>query len=114
VDTLARPPPPPGPPQARASVEERIAIATETLSRAERLSGEDALRILSALRLGERIGMATGIDGAAFSELLVTMRIGAQYLAGDRSRYAFFEETRRPALIRNKIREQQRSGSSAV
>ena len=95
---------------AKGVIGTRVAEAAATLSKAEQLCGTEAMALLSILRLGERVGLPTGIDSAAFSELLVSMRIGAQYLSGNKARYTFFEETRRPALIRNKIREQQRSG----
>jgi protein arginine kinase len=94
---------------AKGVIGSRVGEAAAALSKAEQLCGTEAMALLSTLRLGERVGIPTGIDSAAFSELLVSMRIGAQFLSGNKARYTFFEETRRPALIRNKIREQQRN-----
>ena len=34
--------------------------------------------------------------------------MGAQFVSGEKAQYTFYEETRRPALIRNKIREHKR------
>ena len=43
----------------------------------------------------------------AFNELLASMRIGTHLVSGNKARSIFYEETRRPALIRNKIRAQR-------
>ena len=89
----------------RSTIEAKAADALAQLKSAERLSAADAMAVLSVLRLGSLLGVATGVDAQVFNELLVSMRIGAQYVAGEKAQYTFYEETRRPALIRNKIRE---------
>jgi len=60
------------------------------------------------LRFGAQLGIATGVSNRIFNELLSSLRMGAQFVSGEKAQYTFYEETRRPALIRNKIREQKR------
>ena len=74
---------------------------------AERLAADEAMTILSTLRLGEQVGLATGMTSRAFNELLASMRIGTHLVSGNNARSIFYEETRRPALIRNKLRAQR-------
>jgi len=50
--------------------------------------------------------MATGVTSRVFGELLSSLHLGAQFVSGEKAQYTFYEETRRPSLIRNKIREQ--------
>lgn len=90
----------------RSLVEERVADAQARLKAAERLSAGESMAILSHLRLGEQCGLATGVTSRVFNELLASLRLGAQFVLGEKAQYTFYEETRRPALIRNKIREQ--------
>jgi protein arginine kinase len=92
----------------RSRIEGQVASAMATLKAAERLSAPDAMSVLSLLRLGNLFGIATGVTTQVFNELLASMRIGAQYVSGEKAQYTFYEETRRPALIRNKIRERKR------
>jgi protein arginine kinase len=89
----------------RSKIEAQVADAQAQLKAAERLSAKEAMSILSILRLGGLMELPTGVSTQVFSELLTGMRIGAQYVSGEKAQYTFFEETRRPALIRNKIRE---------
>jgi protein arginine kinase len=86
-----------------------VAEAFEKLRTATRLADTEAMEILSALRLGDACGIETGVDGSVFKELLVTLRLGAHFVAGKKGQYTFYEETRRPALIRNRIRARLRS-----
>ncbi len=92
----------------RSSIEAKAAEATATLKSAERLSAPEAMGLLSILRLADLMEMPTGVTTQVFNELLACMRIGAQYVSGEKAQYTFYEETRRPALIRNKIRERKR------
>ncbi len=95
----------------RSYLEEKVADARERLRRAERLSAGDSMALLSILRLGAVLGLPTGVTPRVFNELLSSLQIGAQFVSGERAQYTFYEETRRPALIRNKIREGAREGS---
>ncbi len=95
----------------RSYLEEKVAEARDRLKRAERLSAGDSMALLSILRLGALLGLPTGVTPRVFNELLSSLRIGAQFVSGERAQYTFYEETRRPALIRNKIREGAREGS---
>ncbi len=97
----------------RSLIEARVAAAEAQLKGAERLSAPDALGILSALRLGGLVGLPTGMGSRDFNELLASMRIGAQYVSGERAQYTFYEETRRPALIRNKVRQGKNDGRTS-
>ena len=89
----------------RSLVEEKVADAQAQLKAAERLSAEEAMGILSVLRLGALLEMPTGVTNRAFNELLASMRIGVQFVSGEKAQRTFYEETRRPAMIRNKIRQ---------
>ena len=91
--------------EQRSYLEGKVGDAAVHLKGAERLSASESLKILSHLRLGALLGMPTGVTNRVFNELLSTLRIGAQFVAGEKAHYTFYEETRRPALIRNKIRE---------
>ena len=92
----------------RSLVEDKIAGAQARLKSAERLSAGDSMAILSLLRLGAQFDMPTGVTNRVFNELLSSLRLGAQFVSGEKAQYTFYEETRRPALIRNKIREHTR------
>lgn len=92
----------------RSDIEAKVAEATAQLKASERLSAADAMAILSLLRLGDHLSMPTGVTSRVFTELLASMRIGVQYVSGHKAHSTFYEETRRPALIRNKIRQQKR------
>lgn len=94
----------------RSKIEGKVAQAIDVLKAAERLSAQEAMEILSLLRLGGLMEMQSGVTTQVFNELLVSMRIGAQYVSGERAQYTFYEETRRPALIRNKMRKQRITG----
>lgn len=92
----------------RSIVEAKVGDAQAALKTAERLSAGDSMALLSILRLGAQLGIATGVSNRIFNELLSSLRMGAQFVSGEKAQYTFYEETRRPALIRNKIREQKR------
>ncbi len=92
----------------RSYMEDKIAEAQAQLKQAERLSAGDSMAILSLLRLGSQFEMPTGVSNRVFNELLSSLRLGAQFVSGEKAQYTFYEETRRPALIRNKIREHTR------
>ena len=92
----------------RSLIEDKVEKAQASLKSAERLSAGDSMALLSILRLGAQLGMATGVTNRIFNELLSSLRLGAQFVSGEKAQYTFYEETRRPSLIRNKIREQKR------
>ena len=94
--------------EQRSTIESKVGDAQARLKSAERLSAGDSMTILSVLRLGAQLGLATGVTNRIFNELLSTLRMGAQFVSGEKAQYTFYQETRRPALIRNKIREQRR------
>ena len=94
--------------QQRSMIEDTVEAAQAKLKSAERLSAQDSMAILSILRLGAQLGLATGVTSRIFNELLSSLRLGAQFVSGEKAQYTFYEETRRPALIRNKIREHKR------
>jgi len=89
----------------RSEIEGEVAIAQARLKAADRLSAPQAMEVLSLLRLGAQMDMPTGVTNRVFNELLASMRIGVQYVSGESSQTTFYEDTRRPALIRNKIRQ---------
>jgi protein arginine kinase len=92
----------------RFVIEDKVGAAQAKLKSAERLSAGDSMALLSILRLGAQFGIATGVTNRIFNELLSSLRLGAQFVSGEKAHYTFYEETRRPALIRNKLRENKR------
>lgn len=86
-------------------IEALVEKAERKLGQANRLTDIEAMDLLSVLRLGECAGLNTGVSATIFAELLATMRLGAQHVAGQRAQYTFYEENRRPSLVRNKIRQ---------
>ena len=94
--------------EKRSLIEDKVAEALARLKSAERLSAGDSMALLSILRLGAQFGIKTGVSNRIFNELLSSLRLGAQFVSGEKAQYTFYEETRRPALIRNKIRENRR------
>ena len=89
----------------RSEIEDKITDAQGQLQSAEKLSAPQAMEILSILRLGAQMTMPTGMTNRVFNELLASMRIGTQYVSGEKAQQTFYEETRRPSLIRNKMRQ---------
>jgi protein arginine kinase len=92
----------------RSYIGGKVAEAQAKLKTAERLSAGDSMAILSLLRLGAQFDLPTGVSNRVFNELLSSLRLGAQFVSGEKAQYTFYEETRRPALIRNKIRDHMR------
>ena len=92
----------------RSLLQDKVSEATVRLKKSERLSTAESMAILSILRLGALVGLPTGVTNRVFNELLSSLRMGAQFVSGEKAQYTFYEETRRPALIRNKIREHTR------
>ncbi len=91
--------------EQRSKIEDAVGAALARLKVAERLSAGDSMALLSTLRLGAQLGLPTGVTNRIFNELLSSLRLGAQFVSGEKAQYTFYEETRRPALIRNKLRE---------
>jgi len=91
--------------EKRSMIRGKVSEAGAALHAAQRLSAKEALEILSLLRLGAALGTATGVTPRVFNELLATLRVGVQFVSGRNAQSTFFEDTRRPALIRNKMRE---------
>jgi protein arginine kinase len=81
--------------------------AKQLLAGATSLSVEEALGILSTLRLGHNLGFDTHVDDRVFAQLIAGLRGGTAQIASDtdRARDIFYEGSRRPALFRNKIRD---------
>jgi len=92
--------------EERLKIEAQVEAAQSVLKQAEKLTTADSMDILSTLRLGAVLGLSTGVTSRVFNELLSSMHLGAQFVSGEKAQYTFYEETRRPSLIRNKIREQ--------
>lgn len=92
-----------------AEMEAMIAAAQATLRDADRLSVDDGISILSTLRMGYLMGFDTCVADRVFSELVAALRGGTQLIASadDRARDVFYQETRRPALFRNRIRAER-------
>ncbi|HEY3330073.1 MAG TPA: hypothetical protein VGK19_08650 [Capsulimonadaceae bacterium] len=86
-----------------------VESAQVTLRDAERMSLDEGVRVLSTLRLGHLMGFDTCVTDQVFAELLAGLRGGTQMIASpdDRARDIFYQETRRPALFRNRIRAER-------
>ena len=92
-----------------SEMEALVTGAQESLRDSERLSVEDGISIISTLRMGHLMGFETYVTDRVFSELVAALRGGTQLIASadDRARDVFYQETRRPALFRNKIRSER-------
>ena len=86
-------------------------LAQERLKHATALTAADAMSLLSTLRLAEMLGIKTYVSHRMFCEMLASMRgsIGSIANKKNRARDVFYEDTRRPALLRNRLR-QERAG----
>jgi len=85
--------------------------AQESLRRAERLSVDEGMALLSTLRLGYLLGYQTHVSAGVFNQLTASLRAGVGLLSRSesRSRDIFYEEVRRPALFRNRIRQEKQA-----
>jgi len=83
------------------------------LKTATALTASEAMAILSTLRLGKLLGVQTSVSHRMFCEMLASLRGSVGLIANkkDRARDIFFEDNRRPAKLRNRLR-QERAGSS--
>ena len=79
------------------------------LKNASALTVSDAMALLSTLRMGEMLGVQTFVSHRMFCEMLASMRgsIGSIANKKDRARDVFYEDTRRPALLRNRLRQER-------
>lgn len=98
----------------RSEIEANVRDAQAKLKDAERLTAPQAMEILSTLRLGAQMDISTGMTNRVFNELLASLRIGVQYVSGEKAQQTFYEETRRPSLIRNKMRQGTKSHSKST
>lgn len=85
-----------------------VEAAQRQLREAATMTLEEGIRVLSALRLGYLMGLETKVDALVFGELVASLRGGAGLVATaqNRARDIFYEDTRRPALFRNRIRKE--------
>jgi protein arginine kinase len=93
----------------RSEMQNMVGAAQTRLREAERLPVEEGIKILSVLRMGHLMGIETHVTDRVFSELVAALRGGTQLIgaADDRARDVFYQETRRPALFRNRLRAEQ-------
>jgi protein arginine kinase len=79
------------------------------LKHATALSASEAMSLLSTLRMGEMLGLNTGVSHRMFCEMLASMRGSTGFIANktDRARDVFYEDTRRPAILRNRLRQER-------
>jgi len=93
----------------KSEIDDMVGEAQDQLRDADRLSVEEGVRILSALRLGYLMGYETHVADHVFSELVAALRGGTPLIASDddRARDIFYQETRRPAHFRNRIRAER-------
>jgi protein arginine kinase len=96
-------------------VENAVAAAEYSLKNAAALSAKEAMSLLSTLRMGEMLGIKTHVSHRMFCEMLASMRGSIGFIANkkDRARDVFYEDTRRPAILRNRLRLERAGRSSA-
>jgi protein arginine kinase len=78
------------------------------LESASALSAEAAMQIVSNLRLAQIVGIETHVSHRMFCEMITSLRgsFGVIARKKDRARDIFFEDTKRPAIIRNRLRHE--------
>ena len=88
---------------------ERVQETERQIQTVDRLTAEEAMVAVSALRLGELMGMRTHVSHAFFCRFIASLRgsIGQIASVKNRARDVFYEDTRRPASLRNKLREER-------
>lgn len=99
----------------REEAAEAVERARNDLKNAERLSISEGMAILSTLRLGYLLGYETHVTAPVFNQLTASLRAGVGLLARAdlRARDVFYEDTRRPAVFRNRIRQEKAALSQA-
>jgi protein arginine kinase len=97
--------------EATAAVER----AQASLQKAARLTVSEGMAILSTLRLGHLLGYETRVTAPVFNQLTASLHAGVGLLARSdhRDRDVFYEDTRRPALFRNRIRQEMANGKES-
>jgi protein arginine kinase len=88
---------------------EQVEDSQSRLKTADALTASEAMSMVSMLRLGEMLGLNTHVSHRMFCELLTSMRGSIESIANktDRARDVFYEDTRRPALLRNRLRQEK-------
>ena len=87
--------------ELREAVEEAWAKLMEVRS----LGGGETMAYLSVLRLGAELGLGPDLSAKAFSELLVSMRLGMS-AGGGRARESITDDVKRAQLVRGKLIEE--------
>jgi Arginine kinase len=91
-----------------AALGDRVWRAYGVLRYARTISGQEALRLLSEVRLGIDLKIITGVDAAVFNELLVSTRPNfLQKLAGRTESDHGERDRMRAQFIRDKLREEK-------
>ncbi|MCG0238246.1 MAG: protein arginine kinase [Firmicutes bacterium] len=89
--------------QMKAQLEDRVGRAYGILTGARILSSEEAMRLLSDVRLGVEMGILKGVAARTLNELMIACRPAfLQKLAG-RELSPFERDLRRAALIRERL-----------
>lgn len=88
------------------ALDDRVWRAYGVLSYARNISGQEAMSLLSEVRLGIDLKLITGVDAAVFNELLVTTRPNfLQKIAGREEIDPGERDRLRAQLIREKLKE---------
>jgi protein arginine kinase len=98
-----------------SDVGNQVDEALARLKHAHALTAFEAMAIVSTLRMGEMLGITTNVSHRMFCELLTSMQGSIGLIANkkNRARDVFYEDNRRPALVRTRLRR-QRSADGAV
>jgi protein arginine kinase len=97
-------------------VRDQIGESLNKLKNASALTASDAMALLSTLRMGEMLGVKSHVSHRMFCEMLASMRgsIGSIANKKDRARDVFYEDTRRPAILRNRLRQEKANDISRL
>ncbi|HEX5324509.1 MAG TPA: hypothetical protein VFW40_12030 [Capsulimonadaceae bacterium] len=94
--------------QRHEEATDAVLSAQESLQKADRLAVSEGMALLSTLRLGYLLGYETYVTAPVFNQLTASLHAGVGLLAqsDQRARDVFYEDVRRPALFRNRIRQE--------
>lgn len=89
--------------EMRVQIEDRVGRAVGLLTGARIITSEEAIRLLSDVRLGVDLGLVKGIDHQGLNELLVTTRPAFMQVTAGKALNPFERDVRRAMLIRERL-----------
>ncbi|MDA8065150.1 MAG: protein arginine kinase [Thermaerobacter sp.] len=98
----------------RLSLEDRVGRAYGILANARVTTSDEAMRLISDVRLGVDLGMITGVPPQTINELLVLTRVASLQKAAGQTLNPFERDVRRAALIRERLAAPTQGGKEDV